>query len=59
MKNTWFEKMMFKLECTNLSVAIQNEIVVCANRRLGLKICKLWTEDYDQLKSKYFEKLKA
>jgi hypothetical protein len=59
LKNTWFEKLMHRIEWLHLPVSTQNEIVVYANRRLGLKICDLWGEDYDQLRGEYFGRLKA
>lgn len=55
MKDTWFNMFLCQFEELELTTEEQNRFVVFASRRLGLKICKLWGEDYDKLRGEYLK----
>jgi hypothetical protein len=57
MKETWFEAILYRTEM--LTFEQQNRLVAYWNRRLGLKICNVWGENYNKLREKYAKKNKA
>jgi hypothetical protein len=56
MKNTWFNMIMFWIERADMTLQDQDIMVTFMNRRLGRKVCGLWSEDYDAIRDGCLEK---